>query len=166
MLWKGNLRSFPGFRSFQLREHFEGVSGINGPCFYTELALRRPQTFQKISEFLPKRFSQRWIPKLQFWYPPLRFGFRDLFSVVCTADFGSPARGQIFPRASVTKIWVAAPAPYKNPNIRNSSGITSGNGQPFCAAVGSGKVFCLSLDIRELLGRLQSVQNKESFRDL
>ena len=28
----------------------------------------------RLSEFLSERFSQRWIPKLQFWYPPLRFG--------------------------------------------------------------------------------------------
>ena len=33
-----------------------------------------PQTFEKISEFLSERFSQPWIPKPQFRYPPLRFG--------------------------------------------------------------------------------------------
>ena len=43
----------------------------------TELALRPPQTFEKNSTFLPERFwkfSQGWIPKPQFWYPPLGLG--------------------------------------------------------------------------------------------
>ena len=39
------------------------------PGFSTELALRPPQRFERISRFLPGRFSQRWIPKSQFWYP-------------------------------------------------------------------------------------------------
>ena len=50
------------------------TKSINGQFFFTELALRPPQTFEKISEFRSERFSQRWIPKPQFWYPPLRFG--------------------------------------------------------------------------------------------
>ena len=56
---------------------------------------------------LPERFSQRWIPKLQFWYPPLRFRSQvqipePLFLVVLlvyTADivvFFLAARGQFF----------------------------------------------------------------------
>ena len=78
-------------------------------CYLTAGFLHRAgaqttQTFQKISEFLPERFSRRWIPKPQFWYPPPRFGFQHripepLFFfvfLVHTADFGSSARGQIF----------------------------------------------------------------------
>ena len=36
------------------------------------MALKPTQTFEKFSEFLSERFSQRWIPKPQFRYPPLR----------------------------------------------------------------------------------------------
>ena len=64
--------------------------------------LRPPQTFEKNSEFFPERFwkiSQGWIPKPQFWYPPLRFGSQHripkrLFFLVfwvSTADFGFSA---------------------------------------------------------------------------
>ena len=65
--------------------------------------LRNPDlTFEKNSEFFPERFwkfSQGWIPKPQFWYPPLRFGSqhripKHLFFLifwVSTADFGFSA---------------------------------------------------------------------------
>ena len=64
-----------------------------------------PPNFRDNSEFLPERFwniSQRWIPKPQFWYPPLRFRsqhwmLNTLFVLafwVYTADFGFSARGQ------------------------------------------------------------------------
>ena len=62
--------------------------------------------FQKISEFLPELVSQRsrWIPKPQFWHPPLRLGFQDqipqpLFFLVFlayTADFGFYLLGDKF----------------------------------------------------------------------
>ena len=45
-------------------------------CFYRELALRPPQTFEKASEFLSGQLSQRWIHKAQFWHPPLKFESR------------------------------------------------------------------------------------------
>ena len=51
-----------------------GSGNRQRPGFNTELALRPPQTFEKSSELLPERSSQGWIPKPQFWYPPLRFG--------------------------------------------------------------------------------------------
>ena len=58
-----------------------------------------PLNFREKFEFFPERFwkiSQGWIPKPQFWYPPLRFGSqhripKHLFFLVfwvSTADFG------------------------------------------------------------------------------
>ena len=46
------------------------------PGFYTELALRPPQTFEKISEFLfdSERYSEGGDAQNQFPYPLLRFG--------------------------------------------------------------------------------------------
>ena len=64
------------------------------------------------SKFLSERSSQRWIPKPQFWYPPLRLGSqhripKPLFLVffwVCTAVLGFVAQGQIFLRRPSPKL--------------------------------------------------------------
>ena len=49
---------------------------ISGPLRVPEYraGAETAPNFREPSEFLSERFSQRWIPKLQFWYPPLRFG--------------------------------------------------------------------------------------------
>ena len=87
------------------------------------------QTFEKFSKSLSEIFSQLWIPKPQFWYPPLRFGPQSqvpkplIFLVfwVYTVAFGLSAREQIFPKVPVIKIRVSAPALYKNPTVRHGS---------------------------------------------
>ena len=72
--------------------------------------------------------SQGWIPKPQFWYPPLRFGSqhrvpKHLFFLlfwVSAADFCFSAGRRnfgYFPEVPVTKIRVSAPAPYKHPTV-------------------------------------------------
>ena len=71
-------------------------------------------------------FSQQWIPKPQFWYPPLRFASqlripKPLFFLVFwvyTAGFGFSARAQISPKVPVTKVRLSGPAPYNNPTVR------------------------------------------------
>ena len=87
--------------------------------------------FPKNSECFPERFwkiSQRWIPKPQFWYPPLRLGSqhripKHLFFLVfwvSTADFGflpGDEKFRIVSWGACHEIRVSAPAPYKNPTV-------------------------------------------------
>ena len=81
----------------------------------TELVLKRPQTFEKFSEFLSERLPPWWIPKPQFWYPPLWFGSQlqipePLFSW--------------FSRYTLL-IWffsaVSAPSAYKKPTVTTTT---------------------------------------------
>ena len=72
-----------------------GASGVEPeldtrPGFYRKLALRPPQTFEKI-----------------------RVSLRTIFSAVHTQ-----IAVLVSTKAPVTKIWVSAPAPYKNPTVR------------------------------------------------
>ena len=77
--------------------------------FYRAGAQTPTSTFEKFSRFLSERFSSLWIPKPQFWCPPLRFGSQHripkpmffLVFWVLTAVSGFFARGQIFPKALV-----------------------------------------------------------------
>ena len=55
----------------------------HGQGFCTQLALRHPQTFEKLSEFLSEQCSQRWISNPQFWYPPLRSGSQHRILSLC-----------------------------------------------------------------------------------
>ena len=49
-----------------------------GPEYRDGAETPPPPNFEKVSEFFSERFSQRWMPKPQFWYPPLRFGSQHL----------------------------------------------------------------------------------------
>ena len=88
--------------------------------FFNFWALRDPQTFEKMFEFLE---SQGWIPKPQFWYPPLRFGSRQrihkppflmVFWVHMPLVLVLLLGGPLFPKAPVPKSRVSAPALYKS----------------------------------------------------
>ena len=52
----------------------------NGRALGTGVALRPPRSFEQIAEFLSERFSQQSLLKLQFWYPPQRFGSQHRIS--------------------------------------------------------------------------------------
>ena len=109
-------------------------------CFFSLIRLSR--TFRVFPRTILK-FSRWWIPKLQFWYPPLRFGSQHPdaqtpiclgFSWVCTADFGFSAGRQqtfaYFPEVPVAKMRVSAPAPYKNPTAMCSATSQKGPNRP------------------------------------
>ena len=53
---------------------FSSVQHATAGFSYRAGAETPPPTFEKLSEFLSERFSQRWIPKPQFLYPLLRLG--------------------------------------------------------------------------------------------
>ena len=81
-----------------------------------------PENQLLISKFLSERFSQRWIAKPQFWYPLLGLDLGTGQLNLCFSSFSGytppflvfSAKGQIFPRALVTKTRVSAPAPYED----------------------------------------------------
>ena len=118
-------------------QNFKRISAVcwsssNGRVFIQSWRWDPPKLSRKIPSFSQKYFakiSQRWIPKPQFWYPPLRFGSqhripKHLFFLVfrvSTADFGFSAGRRkfsgFFPEVPVTKIRVSTPGPYKNPTV-------------------------------------------------